>query len=373
MSSEWFKDFNSQLLLSNFVDYSFLENFNLKTINLHEKQKQIKLLTTENKNLIQENINLTTELKKSIDIQQDHPKIIELVEQLEISSKEQQNLYKINAQSAQRILSLIDSSNDLETNLKSLKFEQIKLENLSCSQSIKISQLNDTILEKENIIQILKDELQAIQLELSQREKKWEETMAENKVLLDRWIKYKESEISKMNEANIFVESALKSKLNVATKVFSFFSNQKSQESNSEKVDDLYSFQTSIPPNKLERFIKSGHDDEIMSLALSNDGQMLATGGADKKVVVYSTVSGLPKSVLTGHTQAVMSVAFNQTNDYILGSSNDNSIKIWKLDSKRIKLTLTGHTSNIYSARYSGLDTIVSGSHGNDTLTRSNN
>jgi autophagy-related protein 16 len=359
----WFEHFNSQLLESH--DFSYLEQINLQAINLYEKEREVASLTEANKSLQTENIHITKELKKSNELQQDHPKIVDLMEQLSISSKEQQDLYKTNAQSAQRILSLIDSSAELEQTLKKLKQERQHLENLTTSQATKISDLTDLVTEKDKVIQILKDELQAIQLELSQREQKWEETIAENKALLERWIKHKETEMSKMNEANIFVESALKSKLNVATKVFSFFSTQKPQESNIDKVVDDYSFQVSVPPNKLERVIKSGHEDEIMCLGLSNDGQMLATGGADRKVVLYSTATGLPKSVLAGHTQAVMSVAFNQTNDHLVGSSNDNSIKIWKLDSKRIKLTLTGHTSNIYSARYSGPETVVSGSHGN--------
>jgi autophagy-related protein 16 len=211
--------------------------------------------------------------------------------------------------------------------------------------------------------------LAAHQLELVQKEEQYNasivkqrELEAENKLLLDRWIAQKEKEATQLNEANAFVESALRTKESMTTRVFSLFSNGQSSKQ-ALPVEEKVLLEPSTLPTKAVKVFKSVHDDELNCLAISPDGSMLATGGNDKKVCIHSAATGTPKSILTGSLMAIMSVAFSPSNEFVLGSSNDNSIKIWDCTTRRMKHTLTGHLAKIFSAKYSDNNTVVSGSH----------
>ncbi len=83
-----------------------------------------------------------------------------------------------------------------------------------CSSfSAKLNDSIDLIGEKDRVIEILKDELQAHQLELSQREVQWRESKkkcqeleTENKSLIDRWLTEKQEQAAKMDEANEYIQ-----------------------------------------------------------------------------------------------------------------------------------------------------------------------
>lgn len=57
------------------------------------------------------------------------------------------------------------------------------------------------------MIQILQDELSALQLEIHTTEEKSKKLILENKQLVDRWISKMNEEAEKMNEATQFYET----------------------------------------------------------------------------------------------------------------------------------------------------------------------
>lgn len=125
----------------------------------------------------------------------------------------------------------------------------------------------------------------------------------------------------------------------MANRVFSLFSTSSASMSKpGSPVEEEKVHQRAILPNRVARQYKNPHDDDINCIAISSDGSLLATGGNDKKLVLYSTATGTAKAVLTGALQGVMAVDFNKTAEFILGSSNDNSTKIWDVNSKRLKV-----------------------------------
>jgi autophagy-related protein 16 len=56
-------------------------------------------------------------------------------------------------------------------------------------------------------VQVLQDEVQALQLELVTTSEKQQKTESDYEQLLDRWIKKKNEEAQKVNEANLIYES----------------------------------------------------------------------------------------------------------------------------------------------------------------------
>jgi len=60
------------------------------------------------------------------------------------------------------------------------------------------------------LIQVLHDEMQALQLELMQRQTRITELEAENKSLVERWLKKLNDEANKINEANRIAEECVR-------------------------------------------------------------------------------------------------------------------------------------------------------------------
>jgi WD40 repeat protein len=72
----------------------------------------------------------------------------------------------------------------------------------------------------------------------------------------------------------------------MANRVFSFFAPKEDKTVNDVEIIKK-PLQLSIPPARVEHIIKSAHEDDITCLAISRDESLLATGGNDRKVVLY--------------------------------------------------------------------------------------
>ena len=95
------------------------------------------------------------------------------------------------------------------------------------------------------------------------------------------------------------------------------------------------------------------HDDSILSLSCSNDGEMLASGSADGIVKVWRLRTGSCLRKFTAHLKGVTSVAFARDGSSVLTSSHDLTIKIHGLNSGRMLKEFRGHTSFVNHAEFS--------------------
>ncbi|KAJ3343304.1 hypothetical protein HDU83_005720, partial [Entophlyctis luteolus] len=136
---------------------------------------------------------------------------------------ELRDMYKTQSINAQRLLDMVESTKAHETRSKALTEENAKLTTANQSLTIRIRDASELLKEKDGVIQILKDEMAALQLELVQREDQLKQATAkavkleaENNELVDRWMKLKQEEAAKMNEANEFLESAQKKQAEIA-------------------------------------------------------------------------------------------------------------------------------------------------------------
>ncbi|CUA74710.1 putative WD repeat-containing protein all2124 [Nostoc sp, PCC 7120] [Rhizoctonia solani] len=76
------------------------------------------------------------------------------------------------------------------------------------------------------------------------------------------------------------------------------------------------------------------HRDEVWSLAFSNNGGWIVSGGAgsDYDIIVWDALTGkVAFGPLSGHTDDVMSVAFTPDDTRIVSCSDDTTIRIWDL------------------------------------------
>ncbi|XP_019057600.1 PREDICTED: transcriptional corepressor LEUNIG-like [Tarenaya hassleriana] len=82
----------------------------------------------------------------------------------------------------------------------------------------------------------------------------------------------------------------------------------------------------------------------------SSDGKLLATGGHDKKAVLWSTDSFAMKSILEEHVQWITDVRFSPNVSRLATSSADKTVRVWDADNPGYSLrTFTGHSTTVTS------------------------
>jgi WD40 repeat protein len=94
------------------------------------------------------------------------------------------------------------------------------------------------------------------------------------------------------------------------------------------------------------------HGGELRDLEVSPDGRVLASGGDDKTVKLWSLPAGELLHTLTGHTKLITDVEFTPDSRLVAAASEDRSISVWSVaDGKRLAL-LTGHTEWVSTIRF---------------------
>ncbi|CAD6585287.1 MAG: pre-rRNA processing protein, partial [Alectoria sarmentosa] len=100
------------------------------------------------------------------------------------------------------------------------------------------------------------------------------------------------------------------------------------------------------------------HTAPILCVAASDTGKFVATGGADKRLIIWSADKLKPLRVFTQHRDAVTSLAFRRGTNQLYSSSKDRTIKIW--DELAYLETLFGHQDEIVDVASLALERCVS-------------
>lgn len=104
------------------------------------------------------------------------------------------------------------------------------------------------------------------------------------------------------------------------------------------------------------------HATAVYSVAISPDGQIMASGSADKTVKLWQLDTGKEICTFKGHSDQVWSVAFKDRQTLASGSG-DNTIKIWQVGAAESIRTLEGHSGWVRAVAFSpDGQTLASGS-----------
>jgi WD40 repeat protein/serine/threonine protein kinase len=95
-----------------------------------------------------------------------------------------------------------------------------------------------------------------------------------------------------------------------------------------------------------------GHAGSINDIAISQDGNTLATAGDDRTIRVWSVATGEAR-VLTGHTDEGWGVAFSPRGDVLASGSKDKTVRLWDLKTGASR-ALTGHEQGVERLLFSG-------------------
>ncbi|EDX74482.1 protein kinase domain [Coleofasciculus chthonoplastes PCC 7420] len=96
-----------------------------------------------------------------------------------------------------------------------------------------------------------------------------------------------------------------------------------------------------------------GHSSSIHAIAFHPDGQILASGGADRSVKLWHLESGIPSCTFSGHSSLIDTIAFSPDGQFLVSGSWDHTIKLWELTTQTLKHTLKQHSGWIKSVAFS--------------------
>jgi WD40 repeat protein len=81
-------------------------------------------------------------------------------------------------------------------------------------------------------------------------------------------------------------------------------------------------------PSRICRIL-TGHSGQVIGVAFSPDGTLLATGSPDKTARLWDVATGASVRTLTGHSAEVAGVAFSPDGTLLATGSHDNTARLW--------------------------------------------
>ncbi|KAI8148609.1 WD40-repeat-containing domain protein [Fennellomyces sp. T-0311] len=90
-----------------------------------------------------------------------------------------------------------------------------------------------------------------------------------------------------------------------------------------------------------------GHTDHILCLAMSSDGEYLASGGRDRHINIWSVKDNQHIVSFKQHKDTISGLAFRKGHHQLYSASWDRTIKLWNIDERAYMETLFGHQDQI--------------------------
>jgi WD40 repeat protein len=113
-------------------------------------------------------------------------------------------------------------------------------------------------------------------------------------------------------------------------------------------------------------------DDEMLAVAFSADGKLVAAGGTNNTVEIWSVADRKPVATLKGHTGWITGIAFSPDGKFLATSSLDKTVRIWDPAkwTERIQLpqTATGEINGVAIAPEGDILVFAEGSNEEHSL-----
>lgn len=97
----------------------------------------------------------------------------------------------------------------------------------------------------------------------------------------------------------------------------------------------------------------TGFSGGVHSIAISPDGQMLASCSYNQTISIWNLHDGVLLGILEGHSERVLCVAFSPDGKFLASGSQDNTIKVWNPHNGHLMYTLKGHSGWINHVAFS--------------------
>ncbi|XP_060051599.1 apoptotic protease-activating factor 1 isoform X2 [Erinaceus europaeus] len=112
------------------------------------------------------------------------------------------------------------------------------------------------------------------------------------------------------------------------------------------------------------------HEDEVLCCAFSADNQFVATCSVDKKAKIWNSGTGELVQTYEEHLDQVNCCCFTTGSRHLLlaTASSDSFLKLWDLNKKECRNTLMDHTHPVHHCRFSPDDKLLASCSADGTL-----
>lgn len=131
-----------------------------------------------------------------------------------------------------------------------------------------------------------------------------------------------------------------------------------------DRVIDIWNVESGKPVAHLE-----GHGFSVRSLAFLPDGRVMS-GSSDRTVRIWNTRTGSVEKVLDGHTRKVEAVAASMRGRYIASGGDDQTVRVWDAATGAVAFVLHGPPSSVTSLVFGATDSILFSAHANGEVRR---
>ena len=90
-----------------------------------------------------------------------------------------------------------------------------------------------------------------------------------------------------------------------------------------------------------------GHQNIVLSLAVSPDGFSVVSGANDNTLKLWDLPSDKPLASWEGHEAAVNAVAVSSDGRLVISAGEDKAVRVWQRADGKLLQTLTGHDADI--------------------------
>ncbi|XP_029186778.2 autophagy-related protein 16-1-like isoform X2 [Acropora millepora] len=280
--------------------------------------------------------------------------------------KLQEEVTELHRQKGENAEKLMEFNNVLREKEHELTIKEGQIQDLTIDKQgvdQECTHLQQKIIELDSSCQMVKDELQALQLACTTMEENYRKVQEENQELVARWMAQKAKAADEINAQN---ENQLRVRQQKLLKDLSEAAKEPVNINHEHFGAPTVPFCAiiSIPSYPDKKF--DVHEGEVNAARFSSSGRLFASGGADRKVKIWEQVNGnyTIKGVFYGCNSGVMSVQFDPQEKLVLAASHEGACRVWTLSDQRSRHTLTGHSQKVMSAKFFGGATkVVSGAH----------
>jgi WD40 repeat protein len=100
--------------------------------------------------------------------------------------------------------------------------------------------------------------------------------------------------------------------------------------------------------------LPGGHKEAVLCLAYSPHGQLLATGGLDRRIYLWDLSDpDKGKRILIGHADAVSCLAFSPDGRTLASGAWDRTVRLWHVATGQELTTLEGHGGRVHCLAFS--------------------
>ncbi|NET24110.1 tetratricopeptide repeat protein [Okeania sp. SIO1I7] len=110
------------------------------------------------------------------------------------------------------------------------------------------------------------------------------------------------------------------------------------------------------------------HSDDVESVVFHPDGEILASGSYDRTIKLWQLSTGKKIRTLRGHSNDIESLAFSPNGQILASGGDDNQIKLWQVSTGNELHTLTGHSQRVWSVAFSNDGQMLASGSGDNTI-----